>query len=278
MNAIKIWHDNSGNDSSWYLKHVIIHDLQTREKFYFICEKWLAIDKEDAQLERILHLSLDLEKSRFKYLLTRRIKEKLTDDHLWFSIVSRPVQSSFNRLDRLTCCFVLLSISMLINILYYEVDRSSSQNSFKIGPFLNLTLEQISVGVFTNMFVLLPSLLLVQLFRRTKRKTPRFLKIKNLLSKNKSEPMRKKKRAFEFKFPWWFKFVVYLISFLVAFISFGFVIIKGIEFGNEKVINWLTSLIISCANDILITQPIKVKKNIQPEEITLLKINILRFS
>ncbi len=46
---IKIWHDNSGKNemASWYLKHIIVHDLQTREKEYFICEKWLAVEKQD---------------------------------------------------------------------------------------------------------------------------------------------------------------------------------------------------------------------------------------
>lgn len=34
LNYLRIWHDNSGkgNMASWYLKLVIVHDLQTREK------------------------------------------------------------------------------------------------------------------------------------------------------------------------------------------------------------------------------------------------------
>lgn len=35
LNYIRIWHDNSGegNMASWYLKFIIVHDLQTREKY-----------------------------------------------------------------------------------------------------------------------------------------------------------------------------------------------------------------------------------------------------
>jgi polycystin 1L2 len=120
--SIKIWHDNSGktaNDSSWYLKHVIIHDLQTRQKFYFICEKWLALDKDDCLIERVISLTSDDDKKQFNYLFAREAKMKLSDGHLWFSIFARPIQSSFSRLDRLTCCFVLLTISMLMNIMYF---------------------------------------------------------------------------------------------------------------------------------------------------------------
>ena len=267
LTAVKIWHDNSGktgNEASWYLKHVIIHDLQTREKSYFICEKWLAIDKEDFQIERTLPISLDQEKTQFMYLLSRQTKEKLNDGHLWYSIFARPTHSSFTRLDRLTCCFVLLSISMLMNILYYGMDNSPSADGLKIGPFINLTMQQISVGIITNLIVFPPSLLLVQLFRRIKRRRTHVSKLKKIL--NKKEDFEEKlesnngikKRHFELKFPWWFKIVAYFISFVFASVSLFFVVIKGIEFGDEKVTKWLSSLIISFLSSILLTQPIQV--------------------
>jgi hypothetical protein len=39
-----------------------------------------------------------------------------------------------------------------------------------------------------------------------------------------------------------------------------FIIVKGIEFGNEKVLKWLTSFIISVVTSIFLTEPIKVLK------------------
>ena len=278
MSAMKIWHDNSGktgNESSWYLKHMIVHDLQTREKSYFLCEKWLAIDKEDdCAIERILPISSDEDKLKFKYLLSKQTKQKLSDGHLWFSIFARPTQSSFNRLDRLTCCFVLLSISMLMNIMYYGMDNSATSDGLKIGPYFNLTLQQLSVGIITNLIVFPPTLLLVQMFRRTKPRQTRINKLKTLLSttQNKADlesaseeeqtttrEEEKKKRSFQLKFPWWFKIIAYTVSFVFATVSIFFVIIKGIEFGNEKVTKWLTSLIISFLSSVLLTQPIQVK-------------------
>ena len=185
LTALKIWHDNSApteNESSWYLKHVIVHDLQTREKTYFICEKWLAIDKEGG-IEQVLSRSSDEDKTNFKYLLTSRTKQKMSDGHLWFSVFARPVQSSFSRLDRLTCCFVLLSISMVMDIMYYGMDTSSSeQDGLKIGPYINVTVEQLSVGVITNLVVFPPTFLLMQLFIRSKRRRPRLIQIKAILT------------------------------------------------------------------------------------------------
>ena len=255
------------------MRHIIVHDLQTRDKSYFICEKWLAIDKEDCFIERILPISLEREKTQFKYLFSKQTKEKLSDDHLWFSIFARPVQSNFSRLDRLTCCFVLLSISMLMNIMYYGMDTSPNSDGLKIGPFINVTLQQISIGIITNLIVFPPSLLLVQLFRRIKRKHTHLDRLKHvlkeeqdnvesrLIEKDDTLTQKDKKnnsKKFELKFPWWFKIVAYFISFLMVAVSLFFVVIKGIEFGDSKVTKWLTSLIISFLSSILLTQPFQV--------------------
>ena len=63
---------------------------------------------------------------------------------------------------------------------------------------------------------------------------------------------------FELRFPWWFKIFAYLLSMVFAGVSLFFVIIKGIEFGDEKATKWLTSLIISFLSSILLTQPLQV--------------------
>jgi hypothetical protein len=49
LNYIRIWHDNAGEDASasWFLKYILVRDLQTMEKSYFICQKWLAVEKGD---------------------------------------------------------------------------------------------------------------------------------------------------------------------------------------------------------------------------------------
>ena len=206
------------------MKNIIIHDLQTRERSYFICEKWLAIDKDDCVLERTLPVCYDKEKTNFKYLLSKQTKEKLSDSHLWFSIFARPVQSSFTRLDRLTCCFVLLSLSMVMNILYYGMDNSSTQDGIKLGPYINLTMQQISIGIITNLIVFPPSLLLVQLFRRIKRRRTRLMKIKMTLKEqnfefpdeNEKKLKNKENKSCELKFPWWFRIIAYMISFAIA--------------------------------------------------------------
>ena len=137
LNYLRVWHDNSGQGSkaSWFLKFVIVHDLQTREKYYFICNKWLAVDKDDGLVDRILPAAGDKQKTELRYLIEKQTKEKMSDGHLWFSIMARPTLSSFTRTDRLTCCFVLMYLTMMVNILYYEQDQSVNTGSLRIGPF-----------------------------------------------------------------------------------------------------------------------------------------------
>jgi hypothetical protein len=145
LTYMRIWHDNSGKGdmASWYLKYIIVHDLQTREKFYFICENWLAVEKGDGKIERELFISCEPQKTELKFLMQNDVSHSLRDKHLWYSVFARPVNSSFTRLDRITCCFVLLYITMMINILYYDATKDSNKtNLFNIGP-LSITLEQV---------------------------------------------------------------------------------------------------------------------------------------
>ena len=121
-----------------------------------------------------------------------------------------------------------------------------------------------------------PTLLLVQLFRRTKRRNTRISEIKRVLSENNlkndliideneltsekknDEKTNKKFKISELKLPWWFKFVSYLVSFMFAGASLFFVVVKGIEFGDEKVQKWITSLFVSFLTSLLLTQPLQV--------------------
>jgi hypothetical protein len=61
---MRIWHDNSGRGSSasWFLKYIIVRDLQTMEKSHFISQQWFAVEKNDGAVRPI-----DLKEKRFDY-------------------------------------------------------------------------------------------------------------------------------------------------------------------------------------------------------------------
>ena len=153
LSYLHIWHDNSGKGDwgSWYLKYVIVNDLQTKQKFYFICKKWLGVDKDDGMIERMIPVSGEMQKREFNYLLAKEGTRSISDGHLWLSIFARPVYSAFSRVERITCCFVLLYISMMMNIIYYGYDNELSKDCIVIGPFY-LTTKQVN-GTLINFLI-----------------------------------------------------------------------------------------------------------------------------
>ncbi|CAF1293793.1 unnamed protein product, partial [Adineta steineri] len=106
LNYIRIWHDNTGEGSSasWYLKYIIVRDLQTMDKFYFISQQWFAVEKDDGRIERTLPVASEAEKQEFSYVLSKKAYHSVSDGHLWFSIFSRPPSNKFTRVQRCTCC------------------------------------------------------------------------------------------------------------------------------------------------------------------------------
>lgn len=98
---------------------------------------------EDCAVFRKLYVSGEKQKAELKYLLPNQAKSKISDNHLWASVMIRPVKSNFNRTDRLTCILVLLNMSMLMNILYYGVADSSTEDPLvSIGP-VKITKSQV---------------------------------------------------------------------------------------------------------------------------------------
>ena len=66
LNYMRVWHDDSGQDSSasWFLKYIIVRDLQTMERDHFICQQWLAVDKSDGAV-RSLTVETNVSSSKY---------------------------------------------------------------------------------------------------------------------------------------------------------------------------------------------------------------------
>ncbi|CAF1253004.1 unnamed protein product [Adineta steineri] len=271
LNYIRIWHDNSGEGSSasWFLKYIIVRDLQTMEKFYFIAQRWFSVEQGDGLIERILPIAGEMEKQNFSYVLSKKAYFSVSDGHLWFSIFSRPPSNKFTRVQRCTCCFVLLFASMLLNIMYYDLSaeakstNNTESNSLSIGP-LYIAPEQIGIGIMVELFSLVPSIFIVQFFRRIR---PRrqisplrqvLEKIRSLPPTNSRDKTIIKNKKSQFTFPWWCLFIAYTLSFMIIAVSIFFIIVKGIIFGDLKTQKWLTSVLTGFFSSIILTQPIKI--------------------
>jgi hypothetical protein len=115
--------------------------------------------------------------------------------------------------------------------------------------------------------VYLPSLFLVELFRRSRERITRsrlvYVSTQKYLTNNyenlKKNYYYENKKAFrKLLLPWWCRIVAFFICIVLIAISIFFILIKGIEFGEIKAKKWLTSLLVSFLASVFITQPLKV--------------------
>ncbi len=142
---------------------------------------------------------------------------------------------------------------------------------------------KIIIGVIVDLFALIPSLLLVQIFRRLgsrkreiaplreaiykiKPSLNMFVEFPNeisvlifcLFSPNDIDEKKNRVKS-SFTFPWWCIFIAYGLCIILVGLSIIFIIARGIEFGDSKTQKWLTSILSGFFSSILLTQPLKVK-------------------
>ncbi|CAF4281045.1 unnamed protein product, partial [Adineta steineri] len=186
------------------------------EKFHFISQRWFAVENDDGKIERILPAASEIEKHEFPYLLTKRTYHSISDSHLWFSIFSRPPSNKFTRVQRCTCCFTLFYVSMFLNIMYYDLSNQTKSNnstnsaSLSIGS-LQINSQQIIIGIIVDFFAFIPSLLIVQLFRRLRSRQKQFSPLQQALHKIKPhlQCQKKNNKKSSLTFPWWCIFIAY---------------------------------------------------------------------
>jgi hypothetical protein len=108
--------------------------------------------------------------------------------------------------------------------------------------------------------------LLVQLFRRIRSRQKPISPLRQALGKIKPsfqqdeiDEIKKNNKVKSAKtFPWWFIFIGYGLCIILVGLSIIFIIARGIEFGDLKTQQWLTSILSGFFSSILLTQPLKV--------------------
>jgi hypothetical protein len=103
-----------------------------------------------------------------------------------------------------------------------ETFSNISSTRFDIGLF-SVTFEQILVGILIDILTYFPLLFLAFLFRRVKSRE----KKKKTTPSDKSQKYEISEKKSEFKFPWWFKIILYFISWTCMVISIAFALFKG---------------------------------------------------
>ncbi|KAK8728348.1 hypothetical protein OTU49_009244 [Cherax quadricarinatus] len=300
LQFMRIWHDNSGKgiNASWYLSCIVVRDVQTDEKFEFLCEQWFAVESDDGQIERLLQVAGDDQRKEFMHLFKTTTSRNLTDEHLWFSVFLRPARSRFTRCQRVGACFSLLFLSMLGEAMWYEKEEEDPSNSgVQIGPF-NMSSTRVFIAIMTNLLRLPASFVIVYIFRKSRPRKLRRSRVELALERarlaNQTEsdgniksdvtaiqppepPQRlphipselpesqeshkkekEKEKKKECMLPWWFNLVGWAFVAVCIGCSCFFLLMYGITFGNAKTSKWVSTLILAIFSDILIIDPVKI--------------------
>ncbi|XP_037646091.1 polycystic kidney disease protein 1-like 2 [Sebastes umbrosus] len=167
LQGIRLWHNNSGSHPAWYVGNVMVQDLQTEQKWHFLCNSWLAIDIGDCSLDKVVPVSTEMDLKRFSNLFFMKTTRDFSDGHLWYSVISRPPSSTFTCVQRVSCCFTLLLCTMLTSIMFYGIPTDPSEQTMDLGHF-EFTWQQFMVGVQSSLIMFPMNILIVSIFRNTR--------------------------------------------------------------------------------------------------------------
>ncbi|VDI59821.1 Hypothetical predicted protein [Mytilus galloprovincialis] len=234
INKIQIWHDNADGHTKWHLLKVSITKANTLQRYTFLCGQVLSLKSEKGLLwcSSNVFNEDEVETDTLFYNISRR---KLFDDYLWVSLVKRPQFSRFTRVQRLWCLTTILFLSMVSSAMWYDMPDVETTQSIILGP-LKLNFKQFYVGLMSGIIALLPSIILVLIFRKRKFRG---------------------EVCYGCYIPWWFIFIGYAFIVLCVVISGTFVFLYSLQWGGDKTLEWMISFLLSVCQSVLILEPLK---------------------
>ncbi|NWW80638.1 PK1L2 protein, partial [Climacteris rufus] len=167
LQSIRLWHDNSGDSPSWYVNRLLVHDVAQDQKWYFLCNSWLAIDIGECVLDKMFPVATEQDMKQFSNLFFMKTSKGFQDGHIWYSVFSRCPRSSFTRAQRVSCCFSLLLCTMLTSIMFWGVPKDPAEQKMDLGK-IEFTWQEVMIGFESSLLMFPINLLIVQIFRNVR--------------------------------------------------------------------------------------------------------------
>ncbi|XP_070940012.1 polycystin-1 isoform X6 [Macaca nemestrina] len=169
---IRVWHDNKGLSPAWFLQHVIVRDLQTARSAFFLVNDWLSVETEanGGLVEKEVLVASDAALLRFRRLLVAELQRGFFDKHIWLSIWDRPPRSRFTRIQRATCCVVLICLFLGANAVWYGAVGDSTYSTGRVSRLRPLSVDTVAVGLVSSVIVYPIYLAVLFLFRMSRSK------------------------------------------------------------------------------------------------------------
>ena len=230
IQAVRIGHDNSGESPSWFLEEIVVVDEQVNQSWTFTSSLWLALEREDGRIERIIEQAPN--EGTFRHEVVKRWWRGLTETHLWVSVLAKPRRSRFTRVQRAACCLSVLLTAMFANAMFYKLDGKSEQ-VLQVGP-LKFSWHQIIIAFKSTVIVAPINMVIVFLFQKGASETASCCKAKCLI------------------------YLAWFFLFGSCGVSASFTIFYSLIWGKSISEQWLSSFLLSLGQNVSITEPAKV--------------------
>ncbi|NWI51405.1 PKD1 protein, partial [Calyptomena viridis] len=169
---IRIWHDNKGLSPSWYLQHVIVRDLQSSKSYFFLVNDWLSVESEDndGMVEKEVFAASETELRSFPRLFVAELQRGFFEKHVWLSLWDRPPRSRFTRVQRATCCSLLIFLFLCANAVWYGVVGNVHLSNGAVSNLIPVNVDTVAVGLVSSVVVYPLYLVILYLFRMARGK------------------------------------------------------------------------------------------------------------
>ncbi|XP_027753038.1 polycystin-1 isoform X2 [Empidonax traillii] len=169
---IRIWHDNKGLSPSWYLQHVIVRDLQSSKSYFFLVNDWLSVESEDndGMVEKEVFAASETELRSFWRIFVAELQRGFFEKHVWLSLWDRPPRSRFTRVQRATCCSLLVFLFLCANAVWYGVVGNVHLSNVAVSNLIPVSVDTVAVGLVSSVVVYPLYLVILFLFRMARGK------------------------------------------------------------------------------------------------------------
>nr|XP_033695516.1 polycystin-1 isoform X7 [Tursiops truncatus] len=169
---IRVWHDNKGLSPAWFLQHIIVRDLQNARSTFFLVNDWLSVETEanGGLVEKEVLAASDVALQRFQRLLVAELQRGFFDKHVWLSMWDRPPRSRFTRVQRATCCVLLICLFLGANAVWYGAVGDATYSVRPASSLIPLSIDTIAVGLVSSLVVYPVYLAILFLFRMSRSK------------------------------------------------------------------------------------------------------------
>ncbi|KAJ7374353.1 hypothetical protein OS493_007442 [Desmophyllum pertusum] len=224
IKALRVCHDNSGNDPSWFLEDITITTPSSEGSCTFLFGMWLNLKKESSCNELLRNPSRSAPN-----ITTIALKELFLDGHLWLSVLTKAPGNCFTRVQRITSCLCLLFSAMAANAAFYYLGTKHFQ-TISIGP-MKFSARQAIAGIQSSLLIL-PVHIIILLFKKSS--------------------ARLQERLWR-----WLLYITWGLCCAIIATSAGVTISYSLMWGSDKSQEWVSSVAVSFLQDILMVQPFK---------------------